>query len=101
MDWRAFNDAVAITTIAGASSFLVATAETVSTDSTSMFSSLGVFGAALAIAYFMLKRGDRRETDLMQHAREDAIAAQKSVMQALAMVTRLQAEVDELRRSRE
>ena len=100
MDWRAFNDAFAITAIAGASSILVAAADSTTADTTSMFSSLGVFGAALAIAYFMLKRGDRRETDLMQHAREDAMAAQKSVMQALAMVTRLQAEVDELRRNR-
>jgi capsule polysaccharide export protein KpsE/RkpR len=100
MDLRALSGAFGITTIAGTSSLLIGIGDQAASDTTSTFSSLGVFGAALAIAYFMLKRGDRRENDLMDRARQDAQAAQLAVKDALAMVMRLQTEIDEIKRKK-
>ena len=72
----------------------VTTGETTS----SLLTSMGVFGAALAIAYFMLRRGDKREHDLLAIAREDGLADKRALLEALAVVTSLQNELADLRR---
>ena len=50
-------------------------------DPQDVFTSLGVFGAALGIAYFMLRRGDNRERD-MQHSMTAAIEALRAELAA-------------------
>ncbi len=65
IDTRAAGGAAVITAIPAAITFLVEGISTTSeTDLAGLFKSMGVFGAALAIAYFMLKRGDKREKEI-------------------------------------
>lgn len=72
---------------------------------TDLFTSLGVFGAALAIAYYMLRRGDKREKDLLelQHADDLQTAASQAILMdryvaALESLAASNAKVAELER---
>lgn len=86
MDIRAAGGSLAITGMAGLAK-LTAQGVTAGTSDGSMsdiFTSMGVFGAALGIAYFMLRRGDRREREMldaatreMEQMRHDLIAVQR------------------------
>ena len=101
MDFDAFQGAFVISTIAGGTAVAIHAANTaVSGDAPSLFTSMGVFGAALGIAYYMLRRGDKREHDMMEGAREDAALDKRIAAEALALVAKLQAEIDELRKKR-
>jgi len=101
MDFDAFQGAFVISTIAGGTAVAIHAVNTaVSGDASSLFTSMGVFGAALGIAYYMLRRGDKREHDMLAGAREDAANDKKVVVEALALVAKLQAEIDELRKKR-
>lgn len=99
MDIRSFQGAFVISTIAGTSSLFIQAVDTVTTgEASQLFTSMGVFGAALGIAYFMLRRGDKREHDLLASAREDGLADKRALLEALAVVTSLQNELADLRR---
>ena len=101
MDIRSFQGAFVISTIAGTSSMLIRAVDTVTTGETSsLFTSMGVFGAALGIAYFMLRRGDKREHDLLAAAREDGQADKRALIEALALVSALRSEIEDLRKRR-
>lgn len=90
-----------ITTTASVSSVLIKASDQVVTgDMSSLFTSMGVFAAALFVAYFMLRRGDKREHDLLAGAREDAMADKKALLEALALVNSLRNELESHRKNR-
>ena len=70
-----------------------------------VFGSMGVFGGALAIAYYMLRRGDRREQELMQANQADSVKTEQALaelavrhLQSLELVAKLQGEIIKLTR---
>ena len=72
IDTQAVGGAFAVTSIAGASRLMIQGVTAGTQGSTSdIFTSMGVFAAALAIAYFMLRRGDKREADMLNAAAEE------------------------------
>lgn len=82
-DTSAAIGAAFITGTAVAAKVVVAgVAATTSGPETDLFTSLGVFGAALAIAYYMLRRGDKREKELLdaQHSDDAKTAADQAAL---------------------
>lgn len=69
IDTRAAVGSLFITCVAAGSKIVVGgVTATTGDDTKDILSSMGVFGAALAIAYFMLKRGDKREEEMLKSA---------------------------------
>ena len=80
---RAAGGALAITSIAWTANVITdgATAGTTG-DTADVFKSLGAFAAALAVAYFMLRRGDKRENEMLKASAHDIEKLRSDLMQA-------------------
>lgn len=109
IDGAAVGGATFITVTAAATKVFVSgiQAETSGT-SADLFTSMGVFGAALAIAYYMLRRGDKREKEMLDASAVDHISHEQALgemtskyISALEELAVLRAEMLELKTQRE
>ena len=71
IDLGALHTGAVVSAIGGALNALVQAAEPSNSDLNSAFTSAGVFSGILAVAYFMLRRGDARESLLVTSQREE------------------------------